>query len=107
PLAITSLEEIMIPSTIPAIELRMNIENKGKGKIKQVKLNKAVLSGEALDCEFKNSPEKNSFTFKDKQEATLICKKTLKDQKSYESVLLVDLSFSYILKEKKTITILK
>lgn len=107
PLAFTSLETIIIPGTIPGVELRMNIENKGRGQIKRVQLNKAALAGEALNCEFKNSPEKTAFTFKDKQEAVLICKKTLKDQKSYESVLLVDLSFSYTLKEKKTITILK
>lgn len=107
PLAITSLEEIIRPGSIPQTEFRVILENKGEGKVKQARLEQAKLGPQPLDCEFQNNPNPNkrNFDFDEEQEATLICKKTLEDQRSYPTTLFLDLSFTYSLKENREITL--
>lgn len=109
PLAITELEEIIYPGSVPQVEFRFALKNKGEGRIKQVRLDQAKLADKPLDCEFKNNPGQNRrvFDFKEKQEVTLICKKTLEEQKSYSTSLFLNLPFTYSLKEKKEITLQK
>ena len=110
PLAITLLEEIIYPGNNPQVEFRFTIQNKGKGRIKQVRINHARLTDRPLGCEFKNNPnpDRNIFDFKeDKQEVILSCKKPIEQQLSYSTTLYLDLSFSYTLKEKKQITLKK
>lgn len=109
PLAISAIEEIVHPGAIPIIEFRFNLRNVGRGEIKRAVLNQAKLADKSLDCDFKNNPNENKkvFEFKKGQEATLICKKLLEDQKSYETVLFVDISFTYAAKENKMITLKK
>jgi len=109
PLAVTSLEEIIHPGGRPQVEFRFNLQNKGRGKIKQIRLNSARLAGQPLSCEFQNNPSssKTVLDLREKQEAVLVCKKQLEQQLSYSSTLFLDLSFSYTLKEKKKITLKK
>lgn len=109
PLAITQLEEIIYSGSNPQVEFRFFLGNKGKGRIKQVHLDQAKLADKSLECEFQNNPgpNKNTFDFKEEQEVTLICKKMLEKQKSYETTLFLDLSFTYSLQEKKKITLQK
>jgi len=109
PLAITELEEIIYPGPVPQVEFRLHLKNQGRGKVKEVRLNQAKLSDKPLNCEFKNNPNINKkvFNFKEEQEATLICKMTLEEQKSYSTILYVDLHFTYSIKEKKTLTLKK
>lgn len=109
PLAITGIEEVIHSGAIPQVEFRFDIKNQGKGKIKTATLKKAKLGKDDLICEFRNNPgiNKKVFDFKDKQEATLICKKVISGQTSYQTTLLLDFAFGYSLEEKKKITIKK
>ncbi len=109
PLAVTSLEEIIHPGNIPQIEFRFTIKNRGRGLIEQAYLSQARLASKPLNCEFQNNPNSDTrtFNFDEKQEATLICKKTLEDQRSYNTILYLEIPFTYSLKEKKKITIKK
>jgi hypothetical protein len=107
PLAVAILEEIISPGSIPRVEFRFTLKNKGKGEVGQVRLNQARLSDKSLDCEFRNNlnADKRTFDFREDREAILICKRTLEDQKSYETPLFLDFSFDYSVKEKKKITL--
>jgi hypothetical protein len=107
PLAITNMEEIIHPGNIPQIEFRFTLKNRGRGLVKQVYLSQAKLAGKFLDCEFKNNPglDTKTFNFDENQEATLICKKTLEDQRSYDTIIYLEIPFTYSIQEKKKITL--
>ncbi|MBR9683395.1 hypothetical protein GOV03_02545, partial [Candidatus Woesearchaeota archaeon] len=99
------MEEIIRPGTIPEVEFRFTLKNKGQGTIQQARLGQARLANQPLNCEFKNNPhyDKRTFEFKEEQEVILICKKQLEEQRSYSTSLFLDLSFTYSLKERKKI----
>lgn len=82
-------------------EFRLTIANKNKGKVGTIKLNLAALGGKALNCNFKTSGASqntfDSFNFgAEKKEVTLICKGPITASSfSYETALLVDISYDY------------
>ncbi len=107
PVAITDMEEVIHPGSIPQAEFRFKIKNNGRGKVKKINLKTAKLGKDNLICEFRNNPGKNKkeITFKNKQETTLICKKAISSGKSYYTTLYIDFSFHYNLEEQKRIMI--
>jgi len=110
PLAITEMEELISPGALASVDFRLTLKNAGKGKVKQVTLNKATLSNQPMKCIFNDNPgqKTNSYEFKDKEEVVILCKQNLDSQKaSYSSVIYLDLSFNYILEESKTLTLKK
>ncbi|HLC71602.1 MAG TPA: hypothetical protein VJI32_06325, partial [Candidatus Nanoarchaeia archaeon] len=100
PLAVQELEEIMSPGG--SVELRLHVRNEGQGKINTVYMGSTLLGGEELPCEFQNAGDNKKmivFTAQ-KQEATLICRKLLRDQNSYSTPLSVGFSYDYEVKEE-------
>ncbi len=115
PLAVTSVEEIIYPSGAGGeVEFRVQIANRGSGKVKRAALGKARLGNEELECEFKGKAvdygesgegggvytQKSVVFTEENQEALVICKMFLKDQSSYTTTLGLDFSYEYEWKEQ-------
>lgn len=100
PLAVQQLEEIMSPGG--SVELRLQLRNQGRGKIGTVYMGSALLGGEEMPCEFQRAGEnKKMMNFTpEKQEATIICRKLLRDQNSYTTPIAVSFSYDYEVKEE-------
>ena len=100
PLSVHQLEEIISPGG--SVELRLQLRNQGRGKINTVYMGNALLGGEEMACEFQNAGEnKKMMNFTpEKQEATIICRKFLKDQNSYTTPIVVGFSYDYEVKEE-------
>lgn len=100
PLAVHQLEEIMSPGG--SVELRLQLRNQGRGKINTVSMGSALLGGEEMTCEFQNVGEnKKMIVFTpEKQEATIICRKFLKDQNSYTTPIVIGFGYDYEVKEE-------
>ena len=109
PLAVDEIEEIILPGDSPEIEFRVRLRNKGKGKVKMIKLGFAKLGSEPLDCQFQNTNNdlKTIELKKEKQEAILVCSKTLKGQSSYTTTLLLDFTYGYELEKKERLKLIK
>jgi hypothetical protein len=108
PLAVDEIEEIILPGDSPEIEFRIRLKNKGKGKIKLIDFDSAKLGSESLNCKFQNSNTDLTIELKkEKQEAILICSKTLKEKVSYTTTLLLDFTYQYELEKKEKLKIIK
>ena len=101
PLAITTIEEITFPGHGAEVEFRIELQNRGKGEVGNIRLQDARLGTESIDCEFQGtSIDKLQVKFKKKeQQATLICRKKFLDRlNSYSTTLVLDFTYDYILK---------
>ena len=111
PIAVTSLEQVVSPGNAAELELRIKIENKGSGRVNRVVVETAQLGGELLTCIFNNAGQGVVYDFPEdeekKQEVILICKKSLRGQRSYETTLSVALRYDYELQEEKTLNLVK
>ena len=106
PVGITNLE--IIPRQGKKIELRMTIENKGKGKVGKVTLASAALGGKPLTCEFRGDTVENSFLFEPEQKSvTLICAGYLSTDSTYTTPLFVQLRYDYEINQKEMMAILE
>ena len=106
PLGVTALE--IIPRQGKQIELRMTIENKGKGKVGRVTLASAAIGGKTLTCEFRGDMIENSFLFKSEEKsATLVCAGYLTSDATYTTPLFVELWYDYEINQKEMLTILE
>ena len=110
PLAITQIEEIIIPGTIPRVRFILTLKNKGDGEVKGlITLTQAKLGGKKISCDFKNNPSKNKNKFKfpshKNQETAMICEKIIDSSLTYSTTLLIDLAFNYRLEKTKEIII--
>ena len=107
PLAVSEVEEIITPGA--AVEFRVHLSNEGEGSMTVVHLGRTMLGGEELTCEFQDVGEnKKSVSFTpEKQEATLICRKFLRDQSSYTTTLLLTFSYDYEVKEEQTLRLVR
>ena len=96
PLAITSLDEIITPGSNANVELRFLIKNSGRGQANIVNFISARLGNEQLVCKFLGSKTLATAQFTPKeQEATLICKKPLRETNAFTTTLFLELSYSY------------
>ena len=98
PLAVTRMEEIVSPGAEAAVEFRLLLRNRGRGKVGQVNFKSARMGNDALQCEFLQAGvDTKSIKFKDnRQEAMLLCKKeNLRSLDSYTTTLFVDFSYDY------------
>jgi len=106
PLGVTNLE--IIPRQGKQIELRMTIENKGKGKVGKITLATAALGGKPLTCEFRGNSVENSFLFESEEKsATLVCAGYLGSDETYTTPLFVELLYDYGIDQKEMLMILK
>ncbi|MBI2662074.1 hypothetical protein HYX11_01300 [Candidatus Woesearchaeota archaeon] len=111
PLAVDGIEEITYPSgTGGLVEFRVNLANKGRGKVNTVHLITSNLGGEEMECEFLGE---NVITQKlikmtnEKQQATLRCKTFIKEQNSYASSLSLSFTYDYEFKQQFKLNLVK
>ena len=107
PLAVSEVEEIITPGA--AVEFRIHVANEGEGSMTMVHLGRTMLGGEELTCEFQDVGEnKRTVLFTpEKQEATLICRKFLRDQSSYTTTLLLTFSYDYEIKKEQRLRLVR
>ena len=108
PLGVTRLQ--IIPRQGRAVELRMLIENKGKGNVGSVSLGAAALGGKPMSCEFRGTePQETSlFSFESEQKnVDLLCTGFLSGENPYHTALLVELFYDYEINVQQTLTILE
>lgn len=108
PLAITKMEEIASPGS-GEIEFRFTLEGKGDGLVEEVTLLAAQLGGQELSCSFKGEEEEQlrvRFT-PEKQEAVMLCHRTLRGEPSYETTVTLQFRYTYTLKEEHELRIVR
>ena len=106
PLGITNLE--IIPRQGKQAELRMKVENRGKGKVGKISVAAATLGGKPLTCEFRGDTAENSLFFESEQKSvTLICAGYLSSDAAYTTPLFVELGYDYEINQKEQLTILE
>jgi hypothetical protein len=109
PLAITKMEEIVGYGGSSPTEFRFTLKNRGNGKVGNVIVRSAFIGGKELPCQFKGVEGiGTSISFKeDKQEATLVCKKLMSQQGSYETAMSLKFVYDYSIKQKHTLTLVR
>nr|MBT4247246.1 hypothetical protein [Candidatus Woesearchaeota archaeon] len=111
PLAVTNMEQIVIPSgTGASVEFRLELSNRGRGKVGFINLGNGKLGGKPIKCEFvgKHLVDKRRVELKSKQQQTkLVCKTFLNDQRSYETTLNVDFTYDYDISEQHQLTMVR
>ena len=106
PLGITSLE--IIPHQGRQVELRMKIENRGKGTVGKVSVLTSAIGGKPLTCEFRSDTVENKVEFESGQKSvTLICAGYVGSDGTYTTPVFVELLYDYELDQKETMMILK
>jgi len=111
PLAVDGIEQITYPSgTGGLVEFRVNLANKGRGKVNTITLINSNLGGEEMDCEFLGdnviTPKMIKMT-NEKQQATLRCKTFIKEQNSYASSLSLSFAYDYEFKQQFKLNLVK
>ena len=100
PLAITELEEIIIPGDTPSVEFRFTLENRGQGKTGKITLTTpGKMSGKELTCNFKTTEEE--------QKTMLVCKGALEKGNSYTTTLTAGLSYDYSYQEEHELVMMR
>lgn len=106
PFGIAALE--IVPRQGKQVELRMKLENKGKGKVGKATLISATIGGKPLTCEFRGDTVENSFLFEEEQKSVnLICAGYLSSDAAYTTPLFVELKYDYEINQKETMMILE
>ena len=102
PVVFNSLEVIPYTGTDSKIELRMKIADRGRGRIKSLRLGRAVLGNIPLQCDFRGrqvsrtNPGVAEFTEKDQhQEIDLVCSGELESNSAYQTALFIELFYDY------------
>ena len=110
PLAVTQIEEIITPGSSAGVEFRVKVQNRGRGKIKQVTLTSSKLGNDVIDCFFQRAGvEKNVITLQEReQEATLLCRKGfLGGQSSYTTTFSLVFAYDYERSDQFRLTLVK
>jgi len=111
PLAVTNMEQIVFPSgTGASVEFRVDLSNRGNGKVGFINLGTGKLGGKPITCEFvgKHLIDKRRVELKSKQQQTkVVCKTFLNDQRSYETTLSVDFTYDYDISEQHQLTMIR
>ncbi|MBI4152579.1 hypothetical protein HY495_02610 [Candidatus Woesearchaeota archaeon] len=108
PLAVTSMEEIVLSGDVAELELRLRLENKGNGDLKNIRLGQARLGNTPLACQFKNVLENadKSVSFKsNRKDGEVLCTATLTEKSSYQTALFIEFFYSYELSVARQMTI--
>ncbi|MAF99177.1 MAG: hypothetical protein CMH61_01050 [Nanoarchaeota archaeon] len=94
PLSITTIQAPIFHDS--SVDIRMKVENKGQGKVKEATITNAQLGSRQLQCEF-SSVKEPTFNFEEKQvqDAEIVCKRTIDVSKSFPTPLFVSLDFIY------------
>ena len=110
PLAVVDMEEIMYPGPNAGVEFRFQLKNRGKGKVGNVTLTKALMGNEELECNFQGTGLDTKIkNFKEKkQEAILICQsEELRSQGSYKTTVFLAFDYEYEIKVEKQINLVR
>ncbi len=107
PLAVTELEEIVHPNS--GLELRLKVQNRGRGKVHFINLERAQLGSQEMNCEFQNTADNpRSIELRtEQQEATLICRTFLRDQRSYTTTAAVSFNYDYEVRQEQQLKLVK
>ncbi|MBI2669377.1 hypothetical protein HYX14_06060 [Candidatus Woesearchaeota archaeon] len=107
PVAVTELQEILLPGSGASVEFRLRLQTRGRGKVNMVSLTSAKLGGDDIPCQFQGAlfePGKMIFT-PEKQEAVVVCRQFLPDTRSYTTTLSLAFSYDYELKEQHRLSL--
>ncbi|MBI2103044.1 hypothetical protein HYT55_04345 [Candidatus Woesearchaeota archaeon] len=108
PLAVVSMEEVIVGGDVPELELRLKVADKGNGDVKGVKLGQARLGNTPLVCQFRDMLENvdKSFSFRNnRRDGELLCTATLSEKNSYQTTLFIEFFYSYDFSVAKQLTI--
>ncbi len=108
PLAVTTMEEIILPGGGEA-EFRFLVRNRGDGYVGTIGLQSAQLGGKEMECEFlgKSVDGRVVTLSRKKQEAVLVCKAFIRDIQSYTTTLSASFAYDYELDKVEEITIVR
>ncbi|PIN73410.1 hypothetical protein COV20_04240 [Candidatus Woesearchaeota archaeon CG10_big_fil_rev_8_21_14_0_10_45_16] len=110
PVAISKLEAVSLGFDNPRMEFRMQVSNRGKGIIKNLRLLKSKLGNDELNCILPDSedPGAKQMVFEaDKKDTTVICLSDLRSRASFLTPLSVELEYDYEVTEQRTLRIQK
>ncbi len=109
PLAITQVEQIISPGDEGSAEFRVQLQNRGKGKVKTISLKDARLGNEKLDCKFqKGGLDGNKVTLSaQEQTSLLICRKEFLGTNSYTTTLSLGFDYEYERSERHVLNLVK
>ncbi|HLC89207.1 MAG TPA: hypothetical protein VJG49_04165 [Candidatus Nanoarchaeia archaeon] len=108
PLAVTKLVEIISPGS--GVEFRLDLENKGRGKVGTATLRRARLGNEPIECRFSGeASDLRSTKFdREEQKEVIICRKAfIAGQSSYTTTLSIEFSYDYELVQQEKLTMVK
>lgn len=96
PLAVQSMDQITRSGFSPETELRITLQNKGKGKVKRVALRQSRFGNTNLECQFRDAENPRVVIVKDyTKPLELVCTQKLEDQRSYTTSLYLELEYDY------------
>ncbi len=109
PLGVTAMEQVTYPGDSPEIELRLDLRNRGRGRIKEVTIGSARLGGKEISCQFKQFGEnkKKALLKPSKQEAKVVCRSRIDSYNSYSTPLFIEFDYDYEFTLRKKITLKK
>jgi len=110
PIAVTSLEEIIVPNS--HVEFRVSIKNRGRGEVKSIQLLRSSLGGQAITCAFQGAGENTlslDLTEKkfDSKDVLLICQQPLTEQYSYTTAILLEFGYDYHVVQQHQLRLLR
>ena len=108
PLAVTKLEEVISPGS--GVEFRLDLENKGRGKVGTVTLRRARLGNEPIECKFQRAAsDLRRIEFdREEQKEVIICRKSfISGQSSYTTTLSIEFGYDYELVQQEQLKMVK
>lgn len=108
PLAVVSMEEVVVGGDAPELELRLKIADKGNGNVKNLRLGQARLGTTPLACQFRDVLENTdkSVSFRNnRRDGEVLCTATLSEKNSYQTTLFIEFFYSYEFSVAKELTI--
>jgi hypothetical protein len=110
PISITQIEEIIRPSQGKGaeIEFRMQVANRGRGKLTELTFLTAKLGNQVVDCNFNGQKDSKAMNFTaNKQDVGLVCKLKIDSSSSYTSTLYAAFDYKYSLEQRYSLNIVK
>ncbi len=107
PLAVSRLEEIIVPGE--EVELRLTVANRGRGKAGSVLLSSARLGTEDLACEFQDAAGNKRLAElrPERQEAVLICRHPLRGSAAFMTTISLEFLYDYEVKQQHRLRLVK
>lgn len=96
PLAVETMEIIPPSDVSREIKFILTLRNRGKGKINTVRLEKALIANDELDCHFRGEAETaTAVPLPDQKTVELVCTRLLETESRYTTTLFLSFSYDY------------